>query len=60
MKIALIGYGKMGKEIERIARSRGHETERLRVSNMIVNGVLTQHNQVQSNCLKYQSCLIAS
>lgn len=25
MKIALIGYGKMGKEIERVARSRGHE-----------------------------------
>ena len=25
MKIALVGYGKMGKEIERIARSRGHE-----------------------------------
>ncbi|MBO7637250.1 MAG: 4-hydroxy-tetrahydrodipicolinate reductase [Paludibacteraceae bacterium] len=25
MKIALIGYGKMGKIIERIARSRGHE-----------------------------------
>ena len=25
MKIALIGYGKMGKEIERIAQSRGHE-----------------------------------
>ena len=25
MKIALIGYGKMGREIERIARSRGHE-----------------------------------
>lgn len=25
MKIALIGYGKMGKEIARIARSRGHE-----------------------------------
>ena len=25
MKIALIGYGKMGKEIEKIARSRGHE-----------------------------------
>ncbi len=24
MKIALIGYGKMGKEIERIARDRGH------------------------------------
>lgn len=25
MRIALIGYGKMGKTIERIARSRGHE-----------------------------------
>ena len=25
MKIALIGYGKMGKTIERIALSRGHE-----------------------------------
>lgn len=25
MKIALIGYGKMGKTIERIARNRGHE-----------------------------------
>ena len=25
MKIALIGYGKMGKEIERVAVSRGHE-----------------------------------
>ena len=25
MKIALIGYGKMGKEIEKIALSRGHE-----------------------------------
>lgn len=25
MKLALIGYGKMGREIERIARERGHE-----------------------------------
>ena len=25
MRIALIGYGKMGREIERIARDRGHE-----------------------------------
>lgn len=25
MKIALIGYGKMGKEIEKVAHSRGHE-----------------------------------
>ena len=25
MKIALLGYGRMGKAIESIARSRGHE-----------------------------------
>ena len=25
MKIALLGYGKMGKTIERVARDRGHE-----------------------------------
>ena len=25
MKIALVGYGKMGKTIEQIARNRGHE-----------------------------------
>ena len=33
MKIALIGYGKMGKEIEKIALSRGHE--------IVINGKLT-------------------
>jgi 4-hydroxy-tetrahydrodipicolinate reductase len=27
MKIALLGYGKMGKVIEKIALSRGHEIE---------------------------------
>ena len=25
MKIAIIGYGKMGKEIEKVAKKRGHE-----------------------------------
>ncbi|MFM7840171.1 MAG: 4-hydroxy-tetrahydrodipicolinate reductase, partial [Chitinophagaceae bacterium] len=25
MKIALLGYGKMGKTIEQVARQRGHE-----------------------------------
>jgi len=29
MKIALIGYGKMGKEIESIARKRGHEISKI-------------------------------
>ena len=34
MKIALIGYGKMGKAIERIALSRGHEiVSRIDVNN---------------------------
>jgi 4-hydroxy-tetrahydrodipicolinate reductase len=34
MKIALIGYGKMGKAIERIAQSRGHEiVSRIEVNN---------------------------
>jgi 4-hydroxy-tetrahydrodipicolinate reductase len=34
MKIALIGYGKMGKAIERIAQSRGHEiVSRIDVNN---------------------------
>jgi len=28
MKIALLGYGKMGKVIERIALERGHERNR--------------------------------
>ena len=28
MKIALIGYGKMGKELEKVALSRGHEITR--------------------------------
>ena len=25
MKIALLGYGKMGKEIEKLSKKRGHE-----------------------------------
>ena len=34
MKIALIGYGKMGKEIEQIALTRGHEiTLKVDISN---------------------------
>ena len=30
MKIAIVGYGKMGKAVERIARERGHSTEVVR------------------------------
>ena len=32
MKIALIGYGKMGKELEKVALSRGHEIVSLLIS----------------------------
>ena len=35
MKIALIGYGKMGKEIEKIALSRGHEIVSSAISELI-------------------------
>ena len=40
MKIALIGYGKMGKTIERIARNRGHEIVK------IID--LDNHNEIDS------------
>lgn len=41
MKIALIGYGKMGKEIEQIAISRGHEV----VLKISVNNLLDFTNE---------------
>lgn len=36
MNIAIVGYGKMGKAIESIARSRGHE----------ISHIIDQHNQL--------------
>jgi len=39
MKIALLGYGKMGKEIEKIAISRGHEIVLKKSSNSTFNGL---------------------
>lgn len=42
MKIALIGYGKMGKAIEEIATSRGHEiTHKISSQNLLENTDLT-------------------
>jgi 4-hydroxy-tetrahydrodipicolinate reductase len=49
MKIALIGYGKMGKEIEKIYLSRGHET-RL---------VIDIHNQHELTVENLKSCDVA-
>jgi len=41
MKIALLGYGKMGKVIERIALERGHEIVLRKSSNISFNGLET-------------------
>lgn len=49
MKIALIGYGKMGKVIERIARERGHE----------IVSVIDVDNQEDFNSEAYKSADVA-
>jgi 4-hydroxy-tetrahydrodipicolinate reductase len=41
MKIALLGYGKMGKVIERIAQERGHEIVLRKSSSDTFDGLLT-------------------
>ena len=45
MKIALIGYGKMGKEIEKIALNRGHEI----VSIIDINNRRRRHRVYEPN-----------
>lgn len=49
MKIALIGYGKMGKEIEKIALSRGHE----------IVSVIDIHNQEDFESPAFKSADVA-
>ena len=41
MKIALLGYGKMGKVIEKIALDRGHEIVLKKTENMLINKLLS-------------------
>lgn len=48
MKIALLGYGKMGKTIERLAVERGHEIV-LKVDNDIDNADLSQADLSQAD-----------
>ena len=48
MKIALIGYGKMGKEIEKVALSRGHEI----VSIIDINNQDDFESEAYSNYMK--------
>ena len=49
MKIALIGYGKMGKMIEQIARERGHE----------IVSIIDIDNQQDFDSLQFQSADVA-
>mgnify|MGYP000400626546 CR=1 FL=1 len=44
MKIALLGYGKMGKAIERIALERGHEIVLKKDQNNTFEGLLNDYN----------------
>lgn len=68
MKIALIGYGKMGKEIERIALDRGHEIvlkiditnpEELTISNLQKADVAIEFTIPTSATANYQLCFEA-
>jgi 4-hydroxy-tetrahydrodipicolinate reductase len=49
MKLALIGYGKMGKEIEKIAQMRGHE----------ITLIIDIHNQGDFTAANLQRCDVA-
>jgi len=68
MKIALIGYGKMGKEIERIALDRGHEIvlkiditnpEELSVSNLQKADLAIEFTTPDSAVDNYKLCFEA-
>jgi 4-hydroxy-tetrahydrodipicolinate reductase len=68
MKIALIGYGKMGKEIEKIAISRGHEIslkididnpEDLTITNLQESDVAIEFTIPDSAIKNYNICFDA-
>lgn len=68
MDIALIGYGKMGKEIEKIAHSRGHKTpliiditnpEDLTIENLQKCGVAIEFTIPSSAISNYLKCFEA-
>jgi 4-hydroxy-tetrahydrodipicolinate reductase len=49
MKIAIIGYGQMGREIEKVARSRGHE----------IVSIIDVNNQEDFNSAAFRSADVA-
>lgn len=68
MKIALIGYGKMGKEIEKIAQSRNHEViykfdvnniNELTAENLIKADVAIEFTKPESAYQNFQKCFDA-
>jgi 4-hydroxy-tetrahydrodipicolinate reductase len=68
MKIALIGYGKMGKEIEKIALDRGHEIvlkiditnpEDLTIANLKKADVAIEFTIPASATANYKLCFVA-
>jgi 4-hydroxy-tetrahydrodipicolinate reductase len=68
MKIALIGYGKMGKEIEKIALGRGHEIvlkieitnpEELTIANLQKADVAIEFTVPTSAAANYKMCFQA-
>jgi len=68
MKIALIGYGKMGKEIEKIALDRGHEIvlkiditnpEDLTIANLQKADVVIEFTTPHSATANYKLCFEA-
>ena len=54
MKIALIGYGKMGKAIEEIALAKGHEIV-LRISQENLETFTTEHIQQADVCIEFST-----
>jgi 4-hydroxy-tetrahydrodipicolinate reductase len=54
MRIALIGYGKMGKAIEEIAISKGHEIV-LRITHENINEFSTENIQKAEVCIEFSS-----
>ena len=59
MKIALLGYGKMGKVIEKIALSRGHEIVLKKTSQNTFDGLQNAHVAIDFSLPHFAVCNIS-